>query len=264
MRENLSSIKRSALPQPALNRAIALTVHRGAVRAALEDDFHHFRVLLRHDGRRIVAASSESLRQPYTLCSAAGERLSQLIGAALAEGLTMVFPHTDPRLQCTHQFDLAALAIAAAARGTSRHYHARVPDRIDDRADPELWRDGQSCLQSHVQADLISSPARYAAIALRHGFTDWAARELGPDEREAAIVLRRAVMIAVGRRMLQRLDREPYPLARGGCWVLQPERNRDARRVFGSVPDFTHRSGVLPSEDAAWPAAGSGQIPGGQ
>jgi len=239
-------------PPPALNRAIALAVHRGCVRAALEDDFHHFRVVLRHDGRRIVAATSESLRHPHSLCPAGGERLNQLVGAELAEGLTKVFRLTDPRQQCTHQFDLAALAIAAAARGSSRHYHARVPDLIDDRTDPQLWRDGESILSWRVQAGVVTFPARYSGITLRHGFTDWAARELEPDEREAAIVLRRAVMIAVGRGMLPQLDRELYPPARGGCWVMQPERNRTARRVFGSVQDFSARSGMLLGGDVAW------------
>src|SRR3546814_6663197 len=58
-----------------------------------------------------------------------GGRLDELVGQRLLRDTTQFFRIHDALLQCTHQFDLATLAIALAARGGSaRHYHAFVED----------------------------------------------------------------------------------------------------------------------------------------
>jgi hypothetical protein len=56
----------------ALHGVIRLAGRQGEMRAALEDDFHHFRVVLCHDGSYVLAVSSEGLRVPYSLCPAPG------------------------------------------------------------------------------------------------------------------------------------------------------------------------------------------------
>jgi hypothetical protein len=235
-----------------LHRVIALAAHPGGVRAALEDDFHHFRVTLRHDGARVTGVDYESPRHPFSLCPGAGARLAELIGLELAAGLTPVFARTDARQQCTHQFDLAALAVATAARGASRRYHAWVPDGVAGRTEPQLWRDGERVLRWSVESERVVSAGPCAGISLRQGFTDWAAGALPSEEREAAIVLRRAVMISHGRRIVARLDALPHAWPAGGCWVMQPERHREAARCVGSARDFSERASALLAEEGAW------------
>ena len=103
---------------PALNRVIRMAARAGLARASLEDDVHHFRIEVVHDGSRVTAVNSQSLRNPFTLCPAAGARLTELNGQSLTVCISDIFAATDARQQCTHQLDLAAFAIAAAARET--------------------------------------------------------------------------------------------------------------------------------------------------
>src|SRR3546814_19311545 len=76
-------------------------------------------VLIRHDGARVTNVEATALRQPFSLCGAAGGRLDELVGQRLLRDTTQFFRIHDALLQCTHQFDLATLAIALAARGRS-------------------------------------------------------------------------------------------------------------------------------------------------
>src|SRR3546814_9230972 len=62
---------------------------------------------------------------------------------------------------------------------------------------------------------------------LGRGFTAWAGTSLNTDDAEAALVLRRAIFISGGRGRTEELDRQPHAVARGGCWVQQPERSEE-------------------------------------
>src|SRR3546814_8833220 len=78
-----------------------------------------------------------------------GGRLDELVGQRLLRDTTQFFRIHDALLQCTHQFDLATLAIALAARGGSaRHYHAFVEDgaAVEQRR-ATLRRDGETVLR---------------------------------------------------------------------------------------------------------------------
>lgn len=247
--------QRSAAGQRGLNRVIAMTAVEGEVRAALEDDFHHFRVRLRHDRERVTGISSEAPRQPYSLCGSAGHRLDTLIGERLVQDTTTFFQHHDVLLQCTHQFDLATLAIASAARGTTaRRYHAFVGDSKSAGGEREarLWRDGELLLDWTFENGVILAPSGNAGQQLGRGFTAWAGTRLDPESAEAALVLRRAIFISSGRGHKEKLDREDHAAPRGGCWVQQPERAAEARRQKGSTIDFSGRSNLLTAADDDW------------
>lgn len=98
------------------------------VRASLEDDFHHFRVWLRHCDGIVSEIGGEAVRYPYSACPQAAEQLQQLIGMPLSQIAHSVTRQTDAQHQCTHLLDLAGLAIANAARGTTqRRYDIQVP-----------------------------------------------------------------------------------------------------------------------------------------
>lgn len=238
-----------------LNRVIRLRAGADEVRAAIEDDFHHFRVSIRHDGHRVTGVEADALRQPFSLCGAAGSRLEALVGEHLVHDTTLFFRHHDALLQCTHQFDLATLAIAMAARGTGvRKYHAFVEDHGDAGAARRatLRRDDVEILSWRFLDGVIEAPGRYSGRALGRGFTAWAGTSLGADQAEAALVLRRAVFISNGRGRTEELDRAPHAAPRGGCWVQQPERAPLALRQKGTSLDFSQRPDLLTAGDERW------------
>lgn len=236
----------------ALNRIVRVTVAAGRARAAVEDDFHHFRLNLRHAAGCVVAIEPESLRFPYSLCPAAGERLHELVGAPLLPRASDIFRLTEPRLQCTHQFDLAALAIARAAQGAGVTYRIEIPDPVEGRTRARLWRDGRAVLTWDVEGYAISGPEPYAGRGLGAGFTDWVASRFDEAEAEAALVLRRGVFVSRGRRMLEQLDAQRHAPSYGGCWAHQPERAQQALRMVRSWRDFSGDADELGAGDEPW------------
>lgn len=229
----------------------------GEARAALEDDFHNFRVRIRHRDGIVTEATSEAPRFPNALCPAAGRRLSELVGMRLDASSVAAHERTDARQQCTHQLDLAGLAIAAASNGvTARTYEAEAPDRVDGGTVARLWRDGELVLTWEMRESKIVSPDPFSGRDLGSGFTAFA-RTLPTDLAEAALVLRRAIFISSGRTVdLDAPGRRTGPL--GGCWAWQPERADDAIRMVGSTRDFTHRRGELNRGDETWLHAADG------
>ncbi len=240
----------AAPAEPALNRVIRLASQPGEVRAVIEDDFHHFRVVMAHDGQSVTKVSADSPRHPYSLCPAAGLQLRALIGTGLTTDVTALTRSVDARLQCTHQFDLAILAIASAARGDGlRRYDAVVPDRVAEVSQPYLLRDGVRVLDWTIVDSVITHPKSFAGVGLRHGFIEWVGRSLDHQAAEDAIVLRRAVFVSGGRGLSEQLDAKSTAPPKAGCWVQQPQRNFDARRMVGSTQDFTGRVADLTASD---------------
>jgi hypothetical protein len=240
----------------ALRRRIEVVSRRvgdfGAeARAVVEDDFHHFRVVVRQRDGQVTEAFAEALRSPTVLCPSAGERLVEIVGMPLSKASAAVLERTDARLQCTHMIDLAGLAVAALGQDRGRRvYEAAVPDRVDGRTTATLHCDGRLILEWDMDRSKIDSPAAYAGVDIGSGFTQWSQR-LSLDEAEAALVLRRAVFISGGRGIdLDAPGRRTGPL--GGCWAWQPERSAQAQRNIGSTHDFTSRPEALTSADRDW------------
>lgn len=220
-------------------------------RAALEDDFHHFRVEVTGIGGRVSKVGGEAPRKPYTLCSHAIGQLEVLVGMPLAGTSHEVTRVTDPTGQCTHLFELAGLAIAAAARGTPRRqYDIAVPPRVADRTHPTLARDGIHCLEWSVVGSVIEGPAPYAGVGLYQGMARWALSTLDAEEAEAALVLRRGTGISRGRGM--NLDAQVHAQPTGNCFAQQPQRAQQAIRVVGSTLDFAAHPADLCADDLAW------------
>nr|WP_315189759.1 DUF2889 domain-containing protein [uncultured Albidiferax sp.] len=221
------------------------------VRAALEDDFHHFRVEVVAVDGRVTRILAESPRRPYSLCSNAIAELDVLLGMELSPVAHAVTRLTDPTQQCTHLFELAGLAIAAAARSIARRqYDVEVPTRIEGRALPTLARDGVPLLAWEVQGTVIQSPAAYAGIDLNRGMARWALSTLPQDEAEAALVLRRCTGISKGRGM--NLDHQAHAQPNGHCFSQQPQRASQAIRMVGSTWDFSQTAERLCADDQTW------------
>lgn len=216
-----------------------VTVSGGEVRGELEDDFHHFRVSIAHDGRHVTALDGEALRHPWSTCPEALGPLSALVGAPLDPDATAAGGQADPRQSCTHWFDLSGLAIAHAASGRARRrYDVVVPDRTPDgRTTAHLDRDGRRVLDWDVDPRTVLGPEPYAGRRLGRGFLAWARSALDPEVAEAAVVLRRACTISMGRLM----DLDDYQRASdvghgldGTCHTFTPGVMEVALRMRGS------------------------------
>jgi hypothetical protein len=225
-----------------------------SVEAALEDDFHHFTVVLEHDGDAVTGVVASAGRWPWSTCPAAGSQLELLVGMDLSPRCTAVAAIADPRWQCTHQFDLAGLAVAQAARGGGgRRYDIEVPPALPTgERTPRLWRDDELLLEWTIGYGVgLTAPEPFTDAPWRGGFIKWADATFEPDAAEAAIVLRRACDIGMGRGM----DLEGYRSAAelavimtGVCYTMQPEVMPGASREIGSIRDFADHPDALLSE----------------
>lgn len=219
-------------------------------RAAIEDDFHHFRVIVEARDGIIIGARSVTLRHPNNFCEAAGGRLAELVGKPLSDRAASVMAYTDARQQCTHQFDIAALSVAAVAnRRALRRYRVTVPDRVDGRTCATVERDGEQVLRWNIDGSMITGPGAFAGRDIGSGFTAFV-QTLDEDEAEAALVLRRAVYVSFGRNIPMGTVSSRGPV--GGCWAWQPERVSELVRTPESRQDFTGRADDLLADDQAW------------
>jgi len=222
----------------------------GRVRGELADDFHHFGVDLTHDGDVAVVVAGEDVRVPWTTCPGAVAPLRRMEGAPLSMALPALLRYTDSRAQCTHLHDLACLAIAHAARlgaggRPGRRYDASIPDRVDGVATVELARDGETLLRWQVDASSVieSTPGTFAGLRLAGAsFYRFCSEQLDAELAEAAWVLQRAVFIGLGRRHdFERIHAASSfaPIVGAACHTFDPERVADAKRVYGSLRDFS-------------------------
>ena len=109
-----------------------LAVDGHTVVAGIEDDMHRFELTLRHDGTSSPRSRAAPCGGPGHL-RGCGRALRSLVGLPLSTSSTAVGSWTDATSNCTHQFDLAGLAVAHAARhaaggAATRSYLAVVPD----------------------------------------------------------------------------------------------------------------------------------------
>ena len=224
--------------------------------AAMEDDFHHFTVRVIHDGDRVTDLIAESVRVPWTSCPGAMERLKDLVGTRLRPGPEDPKRKIDMAQHCTHQFDLARFAIAQAARGGRRQYDVTIPDRIGGKTVAEVTRDGAPVFQWHVEKLNVTAPPAFAGHSLA-GRAVWLEGSVPDDDAlEAALILRRALVIFRGRMpeypTIKRADQVPGGFgtcftylpenASSGLWVMEEKDFRD--RPEAVLADFDARFGL--------------------
>jgi hypothetical protein len=221
----------------------------GQLRVALEDDFHHFRLALEHRAARISNIKGESLRIPYSLCPAAANVLQGLVGTPLSAGSVMSI--IDPRAQCTHLLDLAALSVRAAVwRIEQRRYDVEIPARVAGQTMARLYVDAAPVLQWKLKDLTILAPGLFAQRSVATGFAHWALSSLPEELATAALVLRRCVIISLGRS--RNLDAVAHARPTSHCYVQQPDRAPTARRMIGSTLDFSDAAERLCASDTSW------------
>jgi len=234
----------SANPTGYWRRILIESVDDQTVVANMEDDFHRFRVTLQHDGARVVSLKGEAMRYPWSACPGADALLKRFAGLELFESCTTLAGHDNPKSHCTHMFDLSSLAIphARAGRGT-RQYDAFIPDFVERRSTPTLWRDGEVILEWHTDRGTITGPDPFTGVSMTKGFVRWAFDALDTETVEAAMVLRRAWDI--GRARYRELDHmetaaELAPhLGPTPCFTFQPNVVNRSKRMKGTARDWT-------------------------
>jgi hypothetical protein len=250
---------RSYFPFGRYRRRIRLVApDDGTVLGGLEDDQHYFTVRVGHDGEQVNTITSESVRAPWTTCPAAGAQLQTLVGVPLSDRCLAVAGHTRSDQHCTHQLDVATLAVAHAARmvaggAARRQYDMVVPFGLLDgqRHTVTLARDGAPLLAWELDGGRIVAPPPWTDA--EGGFARWADATFDADTAEAAIVLKRAISIGMSRG----IDLDSYPTLadmpglRPVCWSMQPERAPVAVRNRGLIRDYDEHPEAMLAEGPA-------------
>jgi len=236
-------------------RVRIVAVEPGVVVSDLQDDFHHFVITLRHDGERIDSVEAVSERWPWSTCPEAAVPLRKLAGMPLERRFTAAGRWTDPKQNCTHQFDAACHAITHAAWGRSeRVYDVEVPrrDPVTGASRCRLWVDGEPSLEWHVTwGGIVDAHAPFDVAPWKGGFMRWADATLPEDDAERAITLRRACDIGTGRGMdldaIAVASDLPRSMA-GVCHTMQSGVVEVAFRHVGSIRDFAHAPDLLDAD----------------
>lgn len=226
MTDDLHSVHRILTIEPSDNR----------VEAELIDNVHQFLAIVHHDGIRVTAIESSGERIPWSSCPAGNDRLKALIGAPLPSENESAAP-IDKAQQCTHLFDLAKLALTHAHDTTPTRYDIRVDARQeDDAAEAVISRNGAPILVWSIRGNKVVSPGPFHGHATT-GRAIWP--EGAPDDPdliEAAILLRRALLVFFGRRRSKGTKQatQLHYMA-GACLTFQPGVIEHAVRPAGFV-----------------------------
>lgn len=211
--------------------------------AELEDDFHHFRVWLRHDRTRIVACGGESIRFPWTTCGAeAAGVVSRLEGLQLGS-LTKQLSTEQRYEHCTHMFDMAELAVAHASRAEElRRYDVAVEVvREQGAVRAELSCAQNTAMTWELRNQVILAPDPFTNVQINE-LQQWVQQNLDAEIAEAALVLRRAVHVSFGKiydwsyaKNAAQMNLPPT------CYTFNPARASRAIAVQDHARDFTDR-----------------------
>jgi hypothetical protein len=229
-----------------------VNVDAGRTIGELEDDCHHFRIDLRHDGNRIERADGTYMRGPWTTCALAGEPLRAVEGRPLAARASAIGDYADARANCTHMFDLTGLAMAQARRAVRERQYDLV---VTDWQGPSLqqsatiWRDGETIVHWDLEQREVSGPADWVGAPLRNKFIRWAEDHFDADIAEAAIALRRVIDIAVSRTgdldRFERAEGMTSSVMMGRCMTYSPQYVPLAIRVKGSARNWEHHAPLM-------------------
>jgi hypothetical protein len=222
------------------------------VAAGLEDEMHHFELTVRHDGSVVTEVGGTPVRWPWSPCYESPTALAALVGLPLDASPGDIAAWTDARQQCTHQFDLATLAVSHAARHVAggaarRDYITEVPDWNDPPFTARLWRDGELLLDWTCDREAVLAPEQFRGAPLKQRFFAWCAEHLDNDTAEAAQMLRRAVWLSPARKVdLEDMDMASESgLSTAICYTAQPHRMPVAIRSRNSLRNFSTSAAPL-------------------
>lgn len=221
---------------PAFHRAVLIEPRDGLVEAAVEDDYHHMRVALHHDGERVTGVEATMIRAPWSTCPGAQAALcDSFTGMALAQ----IAAAGGKRAHCTHLFDLTLWAAAHVADSHATRYDAEVTDPMDGERRLRLTCDNAPAMEWIEHDGKLVEPRELAGKSLFE-LRDWISGQT-KQVAEKAKILQWAGILAHGRQipLARQSDASRMP---PNCFTFQPERAAQADRV-GEIRDF---SGLSP------------------
>ena len=214
-------------------RRIRIMPERFSVTAALEDDVHAMAVTLEHDDELIIRVTPHMARWPWSNCPGAKAVLEQtFIGLPICSA----DPRSRKRLNCTHLYDLAELAVSHAVDTDATVYDIAVSDTIDGHNRAELLLNGELSLAFDLIEDVVQAPEAAKGLHLMH-LREWTTT-LSGKEREWARILQWVSLIAHSRQMSWTIGEVPDPQMGESCFNYQPESRKTTRRV-GPRQDFS-------------------------
>ncbi len=214
-------------------RRIELRPSEGSVAAAMEDYVHHFAIRLDHDGRAVTGVEVVPQRVPWATCPQGAAGLHHLVGVPLDEVADLDRWMGGRAAQCVHTVDLAVLAAAAALRGADRTYEVWLHGVGHDEMAATLVRDDVDWATWRTVGLGVVDEGRFAGLTLdRAPFSAWIEANLDTDDREAAFVLRRGLIIGLSRAVVH------------DAW-LRPDDARPAdRSCFTYAPPQVHEATI--------------------
>jgi hypothetical protein len=231
-----SEIHQKKLPPGTYYRRLVAIVEPGRVRSGFEDENHRMELVVSHDGTRVTDIRCNQPYLPWNECPGAAQKIRDLIGTPLQR--MHVSTGHDAKQHCTHLFDLTRVTIARAAVGVSVQYDVEVPDRIEGRTRSTVRRDGAPVLTWDVEGQTVTGPDPFTGHNLQ-GAPTWPAG-LDSDTLEAALVMRRVLMLSQVREPYATVSRERSPdyspiepirghRMVGRCFAFQQERAANLR-----------------------------------
>lgn len=231
-------------------RRIRLRAGDESVCVELEDGNHGFRLRLHHDGQAVTGIDVDAVRHPFNTCAEAVRPLRRIVGHVLGDSVKALRERLVPGDNCTHLYDMAALAVAHAGRsGTTLVYDLAVDDEGDTPARAEVHRNAVLMHAWTVQDHHIVTPAALAGRPMMRGFHAWASETFAGNALEAATALQRAYFVAQSRRH----DFDPPEhnpgiadgMPQGSCYSYNHGVVEHAQRSAGTVRDFTRAADKL-------------------
>ncbi|HUD91624.1 DUF2889 domain-containing protein [Sphingobium sp.] len=182
-------------------RRVSLRSQANRVDGRLLDNFHEMRCSIEHDASIVTAITGETIRIPTTACPGAVSQLQALSGLPIGTARRDFYSGGVARHHCTHLLDLAVMAIGHAQRPpTDLFYEAEVPDEVELPVPITIWLNGRLVFRWLVHQSAIIEPLELGGKTLGAGFAAWASIAFKEDQLEAATILARTWLIAVGRR----------------------------------------------------------------
>lgn len=228
----------------AFRRRIRLTKDNNTVLGELEDSNHGFKVTVHFNGQQVADIKPEFPRVPFTTCNGAGHPLKALIGVDTAISASDLNALARPIENCTHLLDLTLLCISHQMRSENTVvYDVEVKDQVAGVAEMQVWRNAVLMHSWQAKEGAIVLPEKLAGRVLFKGFAAWANQEFNGIENEAAFVLHKGNLVAIGRFLdVDALagNRAIDENQRVACFTYSPPRSSEAIRLGNTVRDFSH------------------------
>lgn len=229
-------------------RRIRLTATGNTVVGELEDCAHGFRCHLEHDGNVVTSIVGESLRTPYDICSGATEPIKQFISQPISITPLALNKEVNARSNCTHLYDLSALALEfchlSSTQGvTERIIDVSIPDEKDEAVTAQVLVDGKEVLSWQLHSWKIIGPEPIAGKPMYRGFAPWVNAMFTGLQNTAAFVLQKSYLVCEARRYdMDALEGETAVSDQsmvGICYTYSQQHLGKGKRLAGTMRDFT-------------------------